>query len=57
MTRLDSIATRQRKSRLRDVFFAACVTVAAVVSVTSLGAACHAAAGQAAPVVSAHLQR
>jgi hypothetical protein len=41
--RLDTIATRQRKSRVRDVFFALAVAAVAMLSLTSLGAACHAA--------------
>jgi hypothetical protein len=42
MNRLDTIATRQRKSFLRDVMFAALVALAAVVSVSSIGTAVHA---------------
>jgi hypothetical protein len=41
--RLDNIATRQRKTLVRDVVFAACVTLAAVVSITSVSTACDAA--------------
>jgi hypothetical protein len=41
--RLATIATRQRSTRVRDAFFAACVALAAVVSVTTLSAACDAA--------------
>jgi hypothetical protein len=40
---LTTIATRQRSSRLRDAFFAACVMLAAAVSVTALSTACDAA--------------
>ena len=43
MTRLDNIATRQSKTRLRDAFFAACVTLAAAVSIITVSAASHAA--------------
>jgi hypothetical protein len=41
--RLDTIANRQRKSRVRDAFFALAVAAIAMLSITSLGAACHAA--------------
>jgi hypothetical protein len=43
MNRLDSIASRQRKSRARDLVFAAFIALAAVVSLTSVSAACQAA--------------
>lgn len=43
ITRLDTIATRQRKSFVRDALFAFAIAAAAVVSLTSLGTACHAA--------------
>ncbi len=43
MTRLDNIATRQRKSFARDVVFAVLVVVAGAVSLSSVGAAAHAA--------------
>ena len=36
MNRLDTIASRQRKSRVRDVLFAALVAVAAAVSISSM---------------------
>jgi hypothetical protein len=39
MNRLDTIATRQKKSFVRDVVFAAFVALAAVVSVTGVGTA------------------
>ena len=39
MNRLDTIATRQKKSFIRDVVFAAFVALAAVVSVTGVGTA------------------
>jgi hypothetical protein len=41
--RLDNIATRQRKTRVRDLAFAACVALATVVSITSVSTACDAA--------------
>ena len=41
--RLSSIATRQRSTRLRDAFFAACVAAAALVSVTTVASAADAA--------------
>ena len=41
--RLDNIATRQRKTRVRDAFFAACVALAAVISISSLHTAASAA--------------
>jgi fatty acid desaturase len=40
---LQSITTRQSQSRLRDLFFAACVTLAAAISIVSVGAAASAA--------------
>jgi hypothetical protein len=43
MNRLDSIATRQRKSFARDVVFAALVVLAGAVSVSSVSVAAHAA--------------
>ena len=43
MNRLDSIATRQRKSFVRDVVFAALVVVAGAVSLSSVSVAAHAA--------------
>ena len=43
MNRLDTIATRQKKSFFRDVVFAALVALAAVVSVTGVGTAVAAA--------------
>jgi hypothetical protein len=36
MNRLDNIASRQRKSRVRDVLFAALVAVAAAVSISTM---------------------
>jgi hypothetical protein len=47
--RLGNIATRQRKTLLRDVVFAACITLVAAVSITSVSTACDAAT-PAAPV-------
>jgi hypothetical protein len=43
MTRLDNIATRQRKSRVRDLAFAALVVLAGAVSISSVSYAAHAA--------------
>ena len=42
-TRLENIATRQSKTRLRDAFFAACVALAAAVSITTVTTASHVA--------------
>jgi len=42
MNHLDNIATRQRKSLVRDAFFAALVAVAAFVSISTVGQAVHA---------------
>lgn len=47
-TRLSNIATRQSSSRIRDAFFAACVALAAAVSIVSLNTATHAASAQVA---------
>jgi len=41
--RLDTIATRQRKSRARDVLFAAFVALATVVSLSTVAVAADAA--------------
>jgi hypothetical protein len=41
--RLATIATRQRSTRLRDAVFAACLAIAAVVSLSSVKTAVHAA--------------
>ncbi len=41
--RLETIATRQRKNRLRDALFAACVTLVAALSIATVNAASHAA--------------
>jgi hypothetical protein len=43
MTRLDNIATRQRKSFARDVVFAMLVVVAGAVSLSTVSVAAHAA--------------
>ena len=43
MNRLDTIATRQSKTRVRDAFFAAAVALAAIVSITTVSTACQAA--------------
>jgi hypothetical protein len=43
MNRLDTIATRQKHSRVRDAFFAVALAVAAVVSITTVRTACQAA--------------
>jgi len=42
MGHLESIATRQRKSLVRDAMFAALVTLAAIVSISSVGKAVQA---------------
>jgi hypothetical protein len=42
-TRLETIATRQSKSRVRDVLFAACVALAAAVSIVTVNTASRAA--------------
>ena len=42
-TRLANIATRQSKNRVRDAFFAACVALAAAVSISTVNTASHAA--------------
>lgn len=41
--RLETIAARQGKNRLRDAVFAACVTLAAALSIATVNAASHAA--------------
>ena len=43
ISRLDTIATRQRKSFVRDALFALAVAAATVISLTSVGTACRAA--------------
>ena len=45
--RLATIATRQRRSRTRDLVFAAFVALAAIVSATSIGTAARASAPMA----------
>jgi hypothetical protein len=42
MSHLESIATRQRKSLVRDALFAAFVALAAIVSISSVGQAVEA---------------
>ena len=42
-SRLNNIATRQRKTRLLDIAFAACVALLTAVSITSVSTACDAA--------------
>jgi len=46
MNRLDNIASRQRKSLVRDVLFAAFVVMAAAIGVTSVGSAISGASSQ-----------
>jgi hypothetical protein len=46
--RLDTIATRQRNSRVRDLVFAALVVVAGAISISSVRAATQAAHGEVA---------
>jgi hypothetical protein len=48
MTRLETIANRQRRSRARDFLFACFVALAAVIGASTVGAAVHAAAAQVA---------
>jgi hypothetical protein len=43
MNRLETIATAQKKTRVRDAIFACFVALAAVVAVTSVTTAAHAA--------------
>jgi hypothetical protein len=50
MTRLDNIATRQRRSRVRDAAFAALVLLAGAASIASVSTAVHAANVRAADV-------
>jgi hypothetical protein len=49
-TRLDTIATRQSKTRIRDLFFAGCVALAAAVSIFTVTTASHAASTSSAQV-------
>lgn len=42
MNHLENIATRQRKSLVRDAFFAALVAIAAVISISTVGQAVQA---------------
>ena len=48
MTRLDTIAARQRGSRVRDLVFVAFVALAATISAASISTAVAAAASQTA---------
>ncbi len=41
-TRLDTIVSRQRKSRVRDLAFAALVVLAGALSITTVSVAAHA---------------
>jgi hypothetical protein len=43
MNHLDNIASRQRKSRVRDAIFAAFVALGAVVSISTVSTVAHAA--------------
>jgi hypothetical protein len=43
MNRLDTIANRQKKTVVRDVFFAAAIALASIVSITTVSTACQAA--------------
>jgi beta-lactamase regulating signal transducer with metallopeptidase domain len=43
MSRLETIATRQRRSRTRDLMFACFVALAAAIGASSVGAAVQAA--------------
>jgi hypothetical protein len=43
MSHLDSIANRQRSSRIRDAIFAAFVALGAVVSISTVSTVAHAA--------------
>ena len=52
--RLQTIATRQQKSFVRDLVFSALVALAAVVSVSSIGTAAEAANNSAAQSQIAH---
>ena len=49
-TRLESIATRQSQTRVRDFFFAACVAFAAAVSIVTVKTASHAASPESGQV-------
>jgi hypothetical protein len=45
--RLDTIATRQRSTRTRDIVFAAFVALATIISATTVGTAARASAPMA----------
>ncbi|HEY5922884.1 MAG TPA: hypothetical protein VIV11_14495 [Kofleriaceae bacterium] len=47
--RLQNIATAQSKTRIRDAFFAACVALATVISITTVSAASHGASTSITP--------
>ena len=49
-TRLDTIATRQSQTRVRDIFFAACVALATTVSIITVTTASNAASTRSAQV-------
>jgi hypothetical protein len=46
MTRLETIATAQKKTRIRDAIFACFVALAAVIAVTSVSTAANGASTQ-----------
>ncbi|HEY1548243.1 MAG TPA: hypothetical protein VGG28_10500 [Kofleriaceae bacterium] len=48
--RLNNIATRQRRTRSRDILFAAAVALATIMSITSVATACDAAKPAAAHI-------
>jgi hypothetical protein len=48
-TRLDTIVTRQRSSRVRDLMFAALVVLAGGIALSSVSVAAHAAAAATSP--------
>ncbi|MBA3820299.1 MAG: hypothetical protein H0X17_15510 [Deltaproteobacteria bacterium] len=45
-TRLQTIATRQARTRVRDALFTALIALATVISISSIGTAAHAASTQ-----------
>ena len=49
MNHLNSIATRQRNSRVRDAIFAAFVTLGAIVSITTISTVADAASTHRTP--------
>lgn len=56
-TRLQTIATRQAKTRVRDALFAAFVVLATVISISSVGTAANAASSQPTHAVVAEAAR